>query len=215
MDLGHLSSLSSQHVAGMLLCLESSFQIALDFDERPGLKFLIQKVFTSAVPANLYKQAVTAWTVETLTLFEVGRRTNLSPKKVATLCRGGTAAPTWFEPGRPVKDVADTCLEIAAWEYARVCRQLCKVESECGGYVDADRAAKIIDQDPFVFLLAADEAKDQQENGAEMTADEVDREEDGGLAEEEETVYCVATSETLSAVLEGMKYLLTPVSSCA
>ena len=41
----------------LLHCLRSSYKLACDFDLRPGLKFLIQKVAHTEVAVNLYKQA--------------------------------------------------------------------------------------------------------------------------------------------------------------
>ena len=38
-------------------CLRNSYKIACDFDLRPGLKFLLQKVAHTPVAVNLYKQA--------------------------------------------------------------------------------------------------------------------------------------------------------------
>ena len=52
-----LSRLSTEHVLQLLHCLRSSYKLACDFDLRPGLKFLIQKVAHTEVAVNLYKQA--------------------------------------------------------------------------------------------------------------------------------------------------------------
>ena len=56
----------------MLLCsLRASYETALEFDCRPGLKFLVQKVAQLKSAANLYKQAGAAWSLIAMTLFEV------------------------------------------------------------------------------------------------------------------------------------------------
>ena len=52
-----LSKLSTEHVIQLLDCLRSSYKLACDFDLRPGLKFLVQKVAHTEVAVNLYKQA--------------------------------------------------------------------------------------------------------------------------------------------------------------
>ena len=52
-----LSRLSTEHVLQLLDCLRCSYKLACDFDLRPGLKFLIQKVAHTEVAVNLYKQA--------------------------------------------------------------------------------------------------------------------------------------------------------------
>lgn len=52
-----LSQLSTKHVAQLLECLRNSYRLACEFDLRPGLKFLVQKVAHTPVAVNLYKQA--------------------------------------------------------------------------------------------------------------------------------------------------------------
>lgn len=54
-----------------LSALDLSYAAALKFDSRPGLKFLLQKVINLQRPANLYRQASTAWTVKIFVLFEL------------------------------------------------------------------------------------------------------------------------------------------------
>ena len=53
---GMLRYLSSRSTLTLLQCLHDSYQMASDFDQRPGLKFLIQKVARADVAANMYKQ---------------------------------------------------------------------------------------------------------------------------------------------------------------
>ena len=62
----------------LLSCLDLSYEKAIAFDSRPGLKFLVQKVAGLERAANLYRQAGAAWTIKVVTLFdlclhEVGR----------------------------------------------------------------------------------------------------------------------------------------------
>lgn len=52
-----LSQLSTSHVTQLLKCLQNSYKLACEFDVRPGLKFLVQKVARTPVAVNLYKQA--------------------------------------------------------------------------------------------------------------------------------------------------------------
>lgn len=54
-----------------LSTLDLSYASSLKFDCRPGLKFLLQKVTNLEQPANLYRQASSAWTIKILTLFEL------------------------------------------------------------------------------------------------------------------------------------------------
>ena len=62
---------SSRVTMKLLHCLWKSHQMALNFDLRPGLKFLIQKVIKADVAANLYKQACVSLTFYTHTLIEL------------------------------------------------------------------------------------------------------------------------------------------------
>uniref|UniRef100_A0A1I7ZTA7 SEC7 domain-containing protein n=1 Tax=Steinernema glaseri TaxID=37863 RepID=A0A1I7ZTA7_9BILA len=70
------SKLSRRSISTLFHCLDSSFQIAHEFDSRPGLKFLVQKVLNADVAANLYKQMVTAYTIKALVLYGLARRNN-------------------------------------------------------------------------------------------------------------------------------------------
>jgi len=70
--------MSPQHVQMLLSCLDLSYELAIAFDLRPGLKFLVQRVAGLERAANLYRQAGAAWTIKVVTLFdlclhEVGR----------------------------------------------------------------------------------------------------------------------------------------------
>ena len=53
---GMLKNLSTRNVTKMLQCLRNAYKLAGEFDSRPGLKFLIQKVAKTEVAVNLYKQ---------------------------------------------------------------------------------------------------------------------------------------------------------------
>ncbi|CAL1288840.1 unnamed protein product [Larinioides sclopetarius] len=68
---GFLSRLSNKQLCTLFKCLEESYKTACEFDVRPGLKFLIQKVAYTNVAANLYKQAGVSWTIHMVTVFEM------------------------------------------------------------------------------------------------------------------------------------------------
>ena len=57
---GLMSYMSTRVLFGFLEALETSFRLAQDFDARPGLKFLLQKVASLETAANLYKTAAMA-----------------------------------------------------------------------------------------------------------------------------------------------------------
>ena len=53
---GMLQYLSSRSSLALLQCLQDSYRTAAEFDSRPGLKFLVQKVSKADVASNMYKQ---------------------------------------------------------------------------------------------------------------------------------------------------------------
>ncbi|XP_074653085.1 brefeldin A-inhibited guanine nucleotide-exchange protein 3-like [Tubulanus polymorphus] len=73
---GLLGNLSTRNVVTLLQCLQESYKMATEFDSRPGLKFLIQKVAKSEVAANLYKQAGISMTFLLHALIEIGSHQN-------------------------------------------------------------------------------------------------------------------------------------------
>ncbi len=77
-DSGQMSLMQSSSITTLLLCLDASFQVSHDFDSRPGLKFLLQKVFSSSLAANLYRQTATAWAIRHMTMYEVARRAQVT-----------------------------------------------------------------------------------------------------------------------------------------
>lgn len=68
---GILNNVNAKHVNIMLKCLEVSNLQARMFDQRPGLKFLTQKVGNLNKAANLYNQANTSEVVQIIVLIEL------------------------------------------------------------------------------------------------------------------------------------------------
>lgn len=68
---GMMRYMTQQHVQILLSCLDLSYDAAIQFDSRPGLKFLIQKVAGMERAANLYRQAGAAWILKVVTLFDL------------------------------------------------------------------------------------------------------------------------------------------------
>lgn len=66
-----MSQLSVKQLKILLKSLDDSYKTACNFDLRPGLKFLVQKVAQTNVAANLYKQAGVSWTIHMVVLFEL------------------------------------------------------------------------------------------------------------------------------------------------
>lgn len=61
---GLMRCLTPDQLEGLLAALDVSYYAALQFDARPGLKFLVQKVAGLDSAANLYRQAAAAWTIK-------------------------------------------------------------------------------------------------------------------------------------------------------
>lgn len=85
---GMLPYLSCRNLFGLLDCLSDSFRVAFQFDSRPGLKFLVQKVLRTDVAANLYKQAGVSMTLYEHVLLEIAsRHDNLCAKHITDVLR--------------------------------------------------------------------------------------------------------------------------------
>lgn len=83
-----LPYLSCRNLFGLLDCLSDSFHVAFQFDSRPGLKFLVQKVLRTDVAANLYKQAGISMTLYEHVLLEIAsRHDNLCAKYITDILR--------------------------------------------------------------------------------------------------------------------------------
>ena len=84
-----LGYMSSRVVFALLDCLRSSHDAAVQFDSRPGLKFLVQKVLRFDVAANLYRQAGISRTVYAHVLLELCvRMEDLSVHKIRQVLAG-------------------------------------------------------------------------------------------------------------------------------
>lgn len=66
-----MEHMSTRNVQQFLDALHDVFIVAQEFDARPGLKFLLQKVACLDVAANLYKQAASAMLFHVHTLVEI------------------------------------------------------------------------------------------------------------------------------------------------
>lgn len=68
---GLMRFLTGTQLDALLAALDVSYCAALQFDARPGLKFLVQKVAGLDSAANLYRQAAAAWTIKVVALVDV------------------------------------------------------------------------------------------------------------------------------------------------
>lgn len=88
---GILTHVNAKHVDILLKCLEISNIRAREFDLRPGLKFLTQKVGNLNKAANLYTQANTSEVVQIIVLIELCldgiEKYSITPKDLKELLR--------------------------------------------------------------------------------------------------------------------------------
>ncbi|XP_047992815.1 brefeldin A-inhibited guanine nucleotide-exchange protein 3 isoform X2 [Leguminivora glycinivorella] len=63
--------LNNDNVDLLLKSLELSYIRAMQFDSRPGLKFLVQKVSNLDYAANLYKQTTSSWLIKIIALTDI------------------------------------------------------------------------------------------------------------------------------------------------
>lgn len=86
-----MTRLNINHIDIFLSALDYSYASAWKFDNRPGLKFLIQKVANLDQPANLYRQTCAAWTIKILTLLDIClneiNKTNVNMKFVKLIIK--------------------------------------------------------------------------------------------------------------------------------
>ena len=102
--LGMLGYMSSRVVFALLDCLQSSHDSAMQFDSRPGLKFLVQKVSRFDVAANLYRQAGISRTVYTHVLLELCMRLDdLSVHKMRQVLAENS--DVWLDDKCPAADL--------------------------------------------------------------------------------------------------------------
>lgn len=102
-----LLNLSDDVIEKLLQCLELSYTTAVEFDSRPGLKFLLQKVAQLERAANLYRQAGAAWTINLITLFDLCI-------KNAELTKDGTKDMKEFSPKlrQSLEQLCDTYIDV-------------------------------------------------------------------------------------------------------
>ncbi|XP_054753435.2 brefeldin A-inhibited guanine nucleotide-exchange protein 3-like isoform X2 [Lytechinus pictus] len=105
---GLLAYLSPRNLSLLLECFIQSYQIACEFNSRPGLKFLLQKVSRFEVAANLYWQGAMSFTFYLHTLLELCHHTPRNKMEashikeiIRALCRneGIPEHPTKFGEG--------------------------------------------------------------------------------------------------------------------
>ena len=163
-----LKYLSTRNALCLLKCLQDSYDVACQFDSRPGLKFLVQKVARADVAANLYKQAGVAMTFYIHSLLEISaRQDNISVENCRRLLSPDVASSTDSQTGSPCHvpkldfDAAKFSLEpihnhmpVFVNKLKTICDEICRKYIDMVLDVDDITKTDHCSQVPLFFLTA-------------------------------------------------------------
>ncbi|XP_025415186.1 brefeldin A-inhibited guanine nucleotide-exchange protein 3 isoform X2 [Sipha flava] len=200
---GYLSSLTEFQIHTFISCLNMTYSISWEFDSRPGLKFLIQKVAGLEKAANLYKQAGGAWTLSLVTLFEIciHRTSLLSSDQIKQI----------IDKRSPVNDTECFILELkrifddACQKYIEI------VMDKSGTHCVIDRAG---DKPVFFFVAQNDDLFEKSEKITAFKFEDfkkiypnaplTSKAEDSG-SEDDDAIYAIASCKNLDNLIEEYK----------
>ncbi|KAL5009933.1 hypothetical protein ScPMuIL_012238 [Solemya velum] len=159
--MGLLPNLSVRNIIKLLDSLQTSYQVAIDFDSRPGLKFLIQKVAKTEVAVNLYKQAGASMVFYIHTLIRIcSQFKSMSMDKTRDMfCKLDImnldkAILHWKAKGAEIRLKPNDCPEIFINLLHSNCTQLCHsyidILLDREGITHIDQLAR----QPLFFLIA-------------------------------------------------------------
>ncbi|CAE1139032.1 unnamed protein product [Acanthosepion pharaonis] len=157
---GMLPYLSTRNIAKILDCLYVSYQIACDFDSRPGLKFLIQKVAQTSVAANLYKQAGASMVFYIHTLIEISSNINTlklegirqSLKQVSTSSMNDQQ--TCIQHASTMMSSITDNMDIFLFLLQNICDELCQTYVDMTLDEETTTCVDRLSEQPLVFLIA-------------------------------------------------------------
>lgn len=157
---GMLPYLSTRNIAKILDCLYVSYQIACDFDSRPGLKFLIQKVAQTSVAANLYKQAGASMVFYIHTLIEISSNINTlklegirqSLKQVSTSSMNDQQ--TCIQHASTMMSSITDNMDIFLFLLQNICDELCQTYVDMTLDEETITCVDRLSEQPLVFLIA-------------------------------------------------------------
>lgn len=193
--------MTCEQVSTLILCLDGSFHIGTQFDLKPGLKFLAQKVFNSTVAANLYKQSVTAWSFKLVCLFELSLRLQpLSAKEVKSFGELNVSLrEIQFQPELSVRSSPQYYLHQLYRSYTNLCQQFVTMEKH---QRHEESQCDWLESQTLEFLLApVEELSDTLDSNEEKV--ELSEVPQHNEEEPEEKVYSVITTDKLNSVLTG------------
>ncbi|XP_045475917.1 brefeldin A-inhibited guanine nucleotide-exchange protein 3 isoform X1 [Harmonia axyridis] len=135
---GILTNVNAKHVDIMLKCLEISNVRAKQFDQRPGLKFLTQKVGNLNKAANLYNQANTSEVVQIIVLIELCldgiKKYNINPKDL----KGILAQDRKINPSTDLEYVQQFLIKLQSkWE--ALCESYVKLTEDFGRKIESEK----------------------------------------------------------------------------
>lgn len=205
---GYLSSLTESQIHTLIACLNMTYSMAWEFDSRPGLKFLIQKVAGLEKAANLYKQAGGAWTLTLVALFEIclHRTSLLNSDQIRQI----------VEKNSPTNDVESFILELkhifddACQKYVEI------VLDKSGAHCVIDRAG---DKPVFFFVAQNEDIFETTENStafkfedfkkiypnAPLTSKNEDIQINDDEDDDDDAVYEIASCKNLDNLIEEYK----------
>lgn len=204
---GYLSLLTEFQIHTFISCLNMTYSIAWEFDSRPGLKFLIQKVAGLEKAANLYKQAGGAWTLSLVALFEICiyRTSSLSSDQIRRI----------VDKKSPNNDTESFILELkrifddACQKYVEI------VMDKSGTHCAIDRAG---DKPVFFFVAQNDDIFETTDKNAAFKFEDFKKiypnapltsksedSESNGDDDEDDAIYSIASCKNLDNLIEEYK----------
>ncbi|XP_078619431.1 brefeldin A-inhibited guanine nucleotide-exchange protein 3-like isoform X6 [Branchiostoma floridae x Branchiostoma japonicum] len=181
---GLLDYLSPKNLVKIFECLLESYNTACEFDARPGLKFLFQKVGKLEAAANLYKQTESSLTFYMHALIEKCQHAGsaFTPEKVKEILYSKertsstcSTASTEAAPGKgprrrnfkraqsfihPELNIMPDVADNQDWVFLRLNRMVAEL---CSNYIQmlinkslGEHGADNITDEPHLFLLSAE-----------------------------------------------------------
>uniref|UniRef100_A0A915PMZ5 DUF1981 domain-containing protein n=1 Tax=Setaria digitata TaxID=48799 RepID=A0A915PMZ5_9BILA len=117
----NLYNLSSVDIAILFHCLDASFLVGRNFDRRLGLKMLFQGLYDFSLLPNLCKQTVLAWTIHSLTLYEMVRKCPLKKEAIVECL---------LSRDRNENDDSYYCIQQLQLCHREICLYLCGIEKK-------------------------------------------------------------------------------------
>ncbi|ELT87809.1 hypothetical protein CAPTEDRAFT_215541 [Capitella teleta] len=157
---GMMRYLSTRSVLLLLSCLYDSYKMASEFDARPGLKFLIQKVAKADVACNMYKQAGMSFTFYLHALMEIcihQKTCSLETTKAILMERNGKSMNNELSDSQSCTQGTQDFNGMFLQQMKDIFREMCTLYVDM--YLDKEgpNAADRLSSQTLVFLLVPQE----------------------------------------------------------